>query len=311
MAKLIYKERKTPVLTKVALPCITDYYNINITGGCMSGCIYCYAQGYSSSPKNGAVTFYHNAFERLQRELARKRTKPKIVYFSSASEPFAPFGPALNETYKIMDLLIKTGIKIFVSTKSWIPQRFIELFCRQSESVRVQVGITTIDDEIRKVLEPHAAPVNLRLKNVERLKAARVVTEARLDPLIPGITDQQQSLEKLFSALAGTGINTAIATYMFLRSSNRNRVRKIYEKFGLEMERFYEGDTINYCRGGEVDISPKNYRAEKYESIIAIAKKSGITIKLCHCRNPDLTKQSCHPQTEDFKVAKQLILFQL
>jgi len=311
MAKLIFKERKTPVLTKVPLPCITDYYNINITGGCMSGCIYCYAQGYSSSPKNGAVTFYHNSFERLQGELARKRTKPKIVYFSSASEPFAPFGPALDETYKIMDLLMKTNIKIFISTKSWIPQRFIELFCRQPESVRVQVGITTADDEVRKFLEPHAAPVNHRLKNVERLKLARVYTEARLDPLIPGITDQEESLEELFPALSNAGINTAITSYLFLRASNRNRVRKIYEKFGLKMERFYEGDTINYCRGGEVDIAPKYYRADKYERIIAMAKNSGITIKLCHCRNPDLTQQSCHPQSEDFQVAKQLTLFQL
>jgi hypothetical protein len=33
-------------------------------------------------------------------------------------------------------------------------------------------------------------------------------------------------------------------------------------------------------------------------------------IKLCHCRNPDLTDQVCHPQIKDFQVLKQLTLFQ-
>jgi DNA repair photolyase len=226
MAKLIYKERKTPVLTKVVLPCITDYYNINITGGCVSGCVYCYAQGYSSNPKNETITFYHNSFTRLERELVRKRSRPKIVYFSSASEPFAPFAPALDETYKIMDLLMKNSVNIFISTKSRIPERFIELFSRRPESVHVQVGITTADDEVRKVLEPNAAPVKQRLMNMERLNSARVFTEARLDPLIPGITDREESLEELFPVLAGAGINNAISSYLFLRTSNRNRLRK-------------------------------------------------------------------------------------
>jgi DNA repair photolyase len=210
MARLIYKERKTPVLTKVPLPCITDYHNINITGGCVFGCIYCYAQGYSSNPKNGTIAFYHNTLERLKRELPRKRQRPHIVYFSSASEPFAPFAPALDETYKVMDLLMKNNIAIFISTKGRIPNRFLDLFSRSPELVHVQVGITTTDDEVRKVFEPYAAPVKQRLKNIERLNSVRVVTEARLDPLIPGITDQEESLVKLLSALADSGFNVSI-----------------------------------------------------------------------------------------------------
>lgn len=311
MARLIHKERKTPVLTKVPLPCIPDYYNINITGGCVFGCVYCYAQGYSSNPKDGTVTFYHNSFKRLQKELPRKRSRPKIVYFSSASEPFAPFGPTLDENFKVMDLLMKHGVSIFISTKGRIPARFIKMFSERPEAVHIQVGITTTEDETRKVFEPNAAPVKERLKNIERLNSARVFTEARLDPLIPGITDKEESLEQLFPALADAGINNAVSSYLFLRSSNRNRLRKAYRKFGLDLEKYFKGDKINYCRGGDVDITSKDYRTRKYEAIMAIAKKSGIRIKLCHCRNPDLTTESCHPQAEDFKIAKQLTLFQL
>lgn len=310
MAKLIYKERKTPVLTKVPLPCITDYYNVNITGGCVFGCIYCYAQGYSSNPKNGTFTFYHNSFDKLQRELPRKRSRPKIVYFSSASEPFAPFAPALDETYRVMDFLMKNNINIFISTKGRVPERFIELFSRHPELVHVQVGITTTDDEVREVFEPNAAPVKERLMNIERLSSVRVVTEARLDPLIPGITDQEESLMKLFPALADAGIYVAISSYLFLRTSNRNRLRKAYEKFNLDINRYFHGSKINYCRGGNVDITSKHYRSRKYDHIMEIARESGIRIKLCHCRNPDLTEEVCHPQSEDFQIAKQLTLFQ-
>lgn len=310
MAKLVYKERKTPVLTKVPLTCITDYYNINITGGCIFGCIYCYAQGYSSNPKNGTVTFYHNTFERLRRELPRKRERPRIVYFSSASEPFAPFAPALDELYKVIDLLMKNNVNIFISTKGRIPDRFLELFSPRPELVHVQVGITTTDEKARKVFEPYAAPIKQRLMNIERLNSVRVFTEARLDPLLPGITDGEESLMKLFSALAEAGINNAISSYLFLRTSNRKRLRSAYEQFNLNLDRFFHGSKINYCRGGEVDITSKHYRSVKYEKIIEIAQDAGIRIKLCHCRNPDLTDQVCHPQTDDFQIAKQLTLFQ-
>jgi len=311
MARLVYKERKGLVLTKVPLPCITGYYNINLTGGCAFRCIYCYAQGYSSSPKDETVTFYSNTFEKLRMELPRKRERPQIVYFSSASEPFAPFAPALDELYRVVEFMMKSNINIFISTKGRIPDRFLNLFSRRPESVRVQVGITTAEDEVRKIFEPHAAPIEQRLFNIERLNSVRVLTEARLDPLIPGITDQEESLARLFRALAGAGIKTAISSYLFLRTSNRNRLRKAYERFNLDLDYYFQGDKINYCRGGEVDIASKQYRSAKYDSIIRIAKNAGIRIKLCHCRNPDLTEQSCHPQGEDFPIAKQLTLFQL
>jgi len=311
MARLVYKERKGLVLTKVPLPCITGYYNINLTGGCAFRCIYCYAQGYSSSPKDETVTFYSNTFEKLRMELPRKRERPQIVYFSSASEPFAPFAPALDELYRVVEFMMKSNINIFISTKGRIPDRFLNLFSRRPESVRVQVGITTAEDEVRKIFEPHAAPIEQRLFNIKRLISVGIATEARLDPLIPGITDQEESLARLFRALAGAGIKTAISSYLFLRTSNRNRLRKAYERFNLDLDYYFQGDKINYCRGGEVDIASKQYRSAKYDSIIRIAKNAGIRIKLCHCRNPDLTEQSCHPQGEDFPIAKQLTLFQL
>jgi len=113
MAKLIHHKRKSSLLNKVPLPCITGYYNINVTGGCAFGCIYCYAQGYSSNPKNGTVIFYENAHEKLKTELQRKREKPRIVYFSPSFEPFAPFAPALEELYKIIDLLIRLNFRTF------------------------------------------------------------------------------------------------------------------------------------------------------------------------------------------------------
>jgi len=311
MAKLVHQERKSSVLNKVALPCISGYYNINITAGCVFGCIYCYARGYRSNPKNGTFTFYENSFEKLQKELPRKRKKPRIVYFSSSCEPFAPFAPAQEELFKIIDLLLRNGINVFISTKGLIPTKFIDLLSKRPEHAHVQVGITTLDDKIRKVFEPNAAPVKYRLNNIKRLSSARVFAEARLDPLIPGITDKEESLKDLFGALAEAGANNAVASYLFLRRSNINLLREAYTHFNVNLDRYYYGNKINYCRGGDVDITSKHYRSRKYENIIDIAKSQGIKIKLCHCRNPDLTDQVCHPQSDDFEIAKQLTLFQL
>ena len=310
MANLIHQKRKSGVLKKIPLPCVSDYYNIDITAGCLFGCLYCYAQGYSSNPKNETMIFYENTLQKLRSELPRKRQRPQIVYFSPSCEPFAPFGPALEELYQVFKFLPLNKIKIFISTKGLIPARFIQLFSEHPELVNVQIGITTMDEGIRKVFEPHAVPIRYRLGNIERLCSIPAWLEARLDPLLPGITDQEDSLAKLFKALADSGIKSAIASYLFLRNSNRNRLRQAYAQFHLDLDSFYRGNRIKYSRGGAVEIAPKEYRLTKYQSLMEIAKTKGIKIKLCHCRNPDLTNEFCHPQMEHPRIARQMTLFQ-
>jgi DNA repair photolyase len=295
MAHLIRQERKSPVLSRPTLPCISRHYTINLTTGCIFGCKYCYAQGYRRNLGSGKCIFYCNSFDKLKAELPRKKVHPQIIYFSTACEPFAPFSEVLEELYKIMELLLSNSISIYISTKAHIPDKFIDLFSLHPDRIFVQVGITTLDDHIRRVLEPHTAPVPIRLNNLSRLISIGVFTEARMDPIIPSLTDQEISLRTLFQGLSEVGLKNAVASYLFLRQSNRQQIYRALRDLDCRIEGYFTDKIEDYCSGSSIEVVSRRYREEKYKWISSLANDYGISVKFCSCKNPGLTGDMCHP----------------
>jgi len=69
-------KRRSRVLTPSNLPCLREVATVNVTRGCVHGCVYCYTQGYSSYPGRGHVVVYEDLAGQVAGELARKRRKP-------------------------------------------------------------------------------------------------------------------------------------------------------------------------------------------------------------------------------------------
>ena len=187
--KVVAWQRRAEVLTRPKLPCLAEFHTVNLTAGCPNECRYCYAQSYAHHPGWGKVAFYANAKDKLKDELARWNTnrqrRPqtggdraaspsaepfpegageprglRLVYFSTASEPFVPAPGILDDLYEIMAALLEVGTALVISTKGVVPERFVALFARYPGKVCVQVGITTLDDEARRLIEPRAASLN-------------------------------------------------------------------------------------------------------------------------------------------------------
>jgi DNA repair photolyase len=232
----------------------------------------------------------------LTKELPRKKVKPQIVYFSTASEPLAPFAPVLDELYKIFNLLLSNSVAVYISTKAHIPDKFIDLFSGYPGLVFAQVGITTADDHIRKIFEPGATPVKTRLNNISRLVSKGIFTEARIDPVMPGITDQDDSMRELFRALSDMGCKQAVASYLFLRNSNRRAFCRALPGLDNEVDKYFSETIDGYCGGNSIRVVSKTYRQEKYARFHEIAEKEGVGLKFCACKNPGVTENVCHPQ---------------
>ncbi len=298
MAQVIVEiERKSSVLGRPALPCLSRYHTINLTAGCPYECRYCYAQSFRSYPGRGRINFYANTLERLRRELPRKRKKPELVYFSTSCEPFMPYPQILDELFGTMELLLVHGVFVLISTKSRIPERFLDLFAAHRDLVHVQVGLTTTDDRIRRLLEPNAASVDQRLETLGALTGRRIRTEIRIDPLTPELTDSETSFGELCRAASERGVRSAAASYLFLRRANVGRldVRLRAWSFREMAARLYTDRIEHYCGGGTVRIPRRAYRASKYESLRQTATGCGIRLSLCACKNPGLTSDCCHP----------------
>lgn len=182
MAELITKNRKSDVLTPSQLHCLSKIPTINITAGCFHNCIYCYTKGYSQYPGDSKIILFANTSDKLKEELARKRKKPLAVYFCPSCDPFQPVSQILEQTYKIMKALLLQNIGVRFVTKANIPANFIDLFAHSSSLVCAQVGITTIDDNVRKTFEPNTASVSDRLSTTGELVSVGVKTSVRADP---------------------------------------------------------------------------------------------------------------------------------
>ncbi len=312
MTAVIEIERQSHVLRSPALPCLSGYHTINLTAGCPYKCRYCYAQNFRQNPGCGTVLFYANSLDLLRRELPRKRKKPVLVYFSTACEPFIPYQPVLDSLYGVMELLLENSINLLISTKSQIPGQFLELFSDYPGMVNIQVGLTTTDDRVRKLIEPFAPAVSQRFETLHALVERGIVSEVRCDPLIPSLTDTEESFDNLCARISQCGVKVVVASYLFLRRDNQlicaeNNGWSFREK----VSRLYTHRIDNYCGGGAIQIIDAKYRQSKYEKMKVIANKYSIDLGLCRCKNPDLITECCHqhPSMNQEPTARQLSIF--
>ncbi len=311
MAQLIEKNRKSNVLTPSQLHCLSKISTINITTGCLHNCIYCYTKGYSQYPGDGKIILFANTAEKLSEELARKRKKPQAVYFCPSCDPFQPIPQILAQTYKTMETLLKVGIGVQFVTKAIVPTNFVTLFAKYSNLVCAQVGLTCVDDNIRKIFEPRTARVFEKLSTLQKLVEIGVTTGARADPLIFGVMDSDKSLSDLFSAISGIGVKEIAIGYLFLRPAIRKSLKKNIkdEQLLYELLKHYSDGTklAIGMKNSQGIVLPREIREKAFERIRSIASGFDVSIHICGCKNSDITTESCHitrlisrPQAELF-----------
>lgn len=298
MAQLVTKNRKSNVLTPSQLRCLSKIPTVNITSGCIHGCIYCYSKGYSQYPGDGSVILFDNTCEKLSDELARKRKKPQAVYFCPSCDPFQPVRQILDQTHKTMKALLKAGVGVQFVTKANVPADFCELFAKYSNVVSAQVGLTCVDDNIRKIFEPGTASVLEKLVTLRRLVEIGLTTAVRADPLILGVTDSDGSLSDLFSAISKAGAKEIAVSYLFLRPAIRKSLErniKDHQLLSQLLKPYSQGATLPIGMKNSRGIAlPRRMREEAFARIRKIALDFGLSVHICGCKNSDITTEPCH-----------------
>ena len=162
---------------------------------CTFGCTYCYVptmriQG-GLKPEDWQrwgqfTTFKSNAAELLRRELRQHQR----IYCSPMVDPYQPAEECERMMPRILDALIEAGAppRVFVlQTRGPLILRDLERLrtLAQHTTLRVSFSITTNRDDVRKLYEPHCAPIAERLDVIRTLRDAGIETYATLAPLLP------------------------------------------------------------------------------------------------------------------------------
>ena len=121
----------------------------------------------------------------------------------------------MRVTREILEVLARCRHPVTVITKSALVLRDLDLLADLARDglAGVGVSITTLDVELKRVMEPQAASPRARLEAVRRLNEAGVPTGVMVAPVIPALTDHE--MEAILEAAAAAGARWA--GYVLLR----------------------------------------------------------------------------------------------
>ncbi|MDK1032503.1 MAG: radical SAM protein [Planctomycetia bacterium] len=183
-------------------------YSLNCYTGCAHACVYCYArfmQRFHPHPEPWGkfVDVKVNAVEVLWRQL--RRAKPGSVFMSSACDGWQPIEAERGLTRRCCQLLLERGFQVNVLTKSTLVLRDMDIFA--GRSARVGVTVTTLDEKLRRLWEPHCATVEQRFEVIAEARRAGIDTSIMFGPLLPFLSDSQQSIEAMFQRAADLDVD--------------------------------------------------------------------------------------------------------
>jgi DNA repair photolyase len=121
--------------------------------------------------------------------------KDKEIFFSSVTDPYQPLEIRYKLTRKILEKLIPVQPTISIQSKSDLIARDIDLF-KKFKNIYVGISIATLDDDIRKQIEPLASSSKRRIEALKKLKKAGLKTYTFISPIFPEITDWKAIIQK-------------------------------------------------------------------------------------------------------------------
>lgn len=188
------------IINKVPSPDIPLDYSMNPYQGCEHGCVYCYARtthafwGYSPGLDfERVILVKQNAPVLLEKELKKKNWKVAPIMLSGNTDCYQPAEKQFEITRRLLEVLWKYRHPVGIITKNSLILRDLDLLERMGKErlVQVAISITTLDENLRRVLEPRTATIANRYRTVEVLSQAGIPVNAMLSPIIPGLTDHE------------------------------------------------------------------------------------------------------------------------
>ncbi len=214
------------ILTKSGIPAVD--YAVNPYVGCEHGCVYGYAvfiKRFSGHREEWGqfVDVRVNAPQVLARQL--KRARPGSVTLGTVTDAYQPLERQYELTRGCLQALLPhEAFPTTVLTKSALVLRDLDVL-RQMPDVEVAFTITTLDENLRRVLEPGASPIQQRLEALSILHQAGIDTWVFFGPVLPLLSDSPDAVDQLFAACAEVGVSRILVDTINLRGPSWKRLR--------------------------------------------------------------------------------------
>ena len=190
------REYPKSIISKNTSPDIPFDLSVNPYQGCEHGCVYCYAReshqywGHSSGLDfESKILVKHNAPELLEKAFLNPKWKVEPVMFSGNTDCYQPAERKYRITRDLLKVCLRFRNPVSIITKNSLILRDLDILVELASHglVQVMISITTLNEELRRKLEPRTASAAKRLDIVKQLSQAKVPVGVMLAPVIPGL----------------------------------------------------------------------------------------------------------------------------
>jgi len=281
-----FEDASRSIISTNDSPDIPFSASLNPYRGCEHGCSYCYARptheylGLSAGLDfESKVIAKRDAPTLLRQKLSSKSWEPETLAMSGVTDPYQPVERRLGITRGCLEVLAEARNPVAVVTKNHLVTRDVDLLAELARhgAASVAISLTTLDDDLRRVLEPRTSPPRRRLAAIESLAEAGVPVGVMTAPIIPAINDHE--IPDLLQAAADAGAQFAAHTVVRLPGTvaplfedwlERNlpgRKEKVLNRL-----RSMRGDRINDPRFG-TRMQGEGVFAEGIHQLFAISRR--------------------------------------
>ncbi|MCB0792834.1 MAG: PA0069 family radical SAM protein [Flavobacteriales bacterium] len=204
------------IVNQVRSPDLPFARSMNPYQGCEHGCSYCYARptheywGYSAGLDfEQIVLVKRNAPELLVRTLQAPSWRPEPIMIAGATDPYQPVERKEGLTRKLLQVLSAHRHPAGVITKNALILRDVDLLGEMAELglVSVAISLTTMNEDLRRKMEPRTSTTVQRLRAIRTLADAGIPVRAMIAPVIPALNDKE--IPALLEAAAEAGARAA------------------------------------------------------------------------------------------------------
>jgi DNA repair photolyase len=276
-----YEVRAKSIINRVPEQSFVPFrYTINPYRGCGMQCFYCFARKTHTyldldygNDWNTKVVVKVNAPELLRKELNAPKWAREHIAMGTNVDTYQ----RAEGRYKLMRGILE-GLRDFANpfsilTKGTLMLRDLDLLkqCAEVADVGTNYSVGFVDRGLWRVVEPGTPPPQKRLDAVRTLNEAGIPCGVLMAPILPFLTDDEESMEATVRAIAETGATHVSPIVLHLRKGGSREwwmtwLRDNRPELVARYEELY----------GKGAYAPKEYQQRISDTVHGLARRFGI-----------------------------------
>jgi DNA repair photolyase len=195
-----FYESPKKAINKITSPDLKMGFSINPYQGCEHGCVYCYARnshqywGFNSGQDfETKIIVKRNIVKLVEKEINDDKWKVHPLALSGNTDCYQPLERKEKLTRGILELMCTYQHPIGLITKNTLIERDMDILKDLAENklVHVYFSISTMNESLRRKMEPRTASALKKLRTIEKLSTLNIPVGIMTAPIIPGLNHHE------------------------------------------------------------------------------------------------------------------------